>query len=299
MLEICGRGIKVQGLLTRVARLDADKYQFLDDPEPVIEGLRKCGTRIDLFTFMQRLPETSIKYSYPMEWDNLAVLPVSTFDHWWTQQITSFPRNRARQAEKKGVVLREVPFDDTLVKGIWEIYNETPVRQGRRFPHYGKDIQAVYREEATYLDSSVFIGAFLGESLIGFIKLVHDETRTQAGLMNILSMNRHRDKAPTNALIARAVKSCAERSISYLVYSNFAYGEKQASSLSRFKEVNGFGRIDLPRYYVPLTGIGRVAFQLGLHRKLVERIPEPVAAKIRDLREAWYNRHFQSVPESR
>jgi hypothetical protein len=61
MLEICGRGIKVQGLLTRVARLDADKYQFLDDPEPVIEGLRKCGTRIDLFTFMQRLPETSIK----------------------------------------------------------------------------------------------------------------------------------------------------------------------------------------------------------------------------------------------
>jgi hypothetical protein len=299
MLEICGRGIKVQGLLTRVARLDADKYQFLDDPEPVIEGLRKCGTRIDLFTFMQRLPETSVKYSYPMEWDNLAVLPVSTFDHWWNQQITSFPRNRARQAEKKGVVLREVPFDDTLVKGIWEIYNETPVRQGRRFPHYGKDIQAVYREEATYLDSSVFIGAFLGESLIGFIKLVHDETRTQAGLMNILSMNRHRDKAPTNALIARAVKSCAERSISYLVYSNFAYGEKQASSLSRFKEVNGFGRIDLPRYYVPLTGVGRVAFQLGLHRKLVERIPEPVAAKIRDLREAWYNRHFQSLPESR
>jgi hypothetical protein len=299
MLEICGRGIKVHGLLTRVARLDAEKYQFLDDPEPVIEGLRKCGTRVDLFTFMQRLPETSIKYAYPMEWDNLAVLPVSTFDHWWNHQITSFPRNRARQAEKKGIVIREVPFDGTLVKGIWEIYNETPIRQGRRFPHYGKDIRAVYREEATYLDSSVFIGAFLGESLIGFVKLVHDETRTQAGLMNILSMNRHRDKAPTNALIARAVKSCAERNISYLVYSNFAYGEKQASSLSRFKEVNGFGRIDLPRYYVPLTGVGRLAFRLGLHRKLVERIPEPVAAKIRDLREAWYNRQFQSVTESR
>jgi hypothetical protein len=299
MLEICGRGLKVQGLLTRVARLDAEKYQFLDDPEAVLEGLRKCGTRVDLFTFMQRLPETSRKYAYPMELDNLAVLPVSTFDHWWNHQITSFPRNRARQAEKKGVVIREVPFDDTLVRGIWEIYNETPIRQGRRFPHYGKDIQAIHRAEATYLDSSVFIGAFLGENLIGFVKLVHDERRTQAGLMNILSMNRHRDKAPTNALIAQAVKSCAERKISYLVYSNFAYGGKQASSLSRFKEVNGFGRIDLPRYYVPLTGVGRVAFHLGLHRKLVERIPEPVAVKIRDLREAWYNRHFQSVTESR
>ncbi|MGA7295716.1 MAG: hypothetical protein WBW85_24530 [Terriglobales bacterium] len=252
-----------------------------------------------MFTFMQRVPETSRKYAYPMEWDNLAVLPVSTFDHWWNHQIKSFPRNRARQAEKKGVLIREVPFDETLVKGIWQIYNETPTRQGRRFPHYGKDMQTVYRDEATYLDSSVFIGAFLGEDLIGFIKLVHDETRTQAGLMNILSMNRHRDKAPTNALIAQAVRSCAERNISYLVYSNFAYGEKQASSLSHFKEINGFGRVDLPRYYVPLTGIGRAAFSLGLHRKLVEQIPEPVAAKIRNLREAWYNRKFQSVTEPR
>jgi hypothetical protein len=299
MLEICGRSIKVQGQLIRVARLDAEKYQFLDDPETTLEGLRNCGTRIDLFTFMQKPPETSRKYAYPMEWDNLAVLPVSTFDHWWNHQIKSFPRNRARQAEKKGVVIREALFDDTLVRGIWEIYNETPIRQGRRFPHYGKDIQAVYREEATYLESSIFIGAFLGENLIGFIKLVHDETRTQAGLMNILSMNRHRDKAPTNALISQAVRSCAERGISRLVYSNFAYGEKQASSLSHFKEVNGFGRVDLPRYYVPLSGIGRAAFRLGLHRKLVERIPEPVAAKIRDLREAWYNHRFQSVTESR
>jgi|SRR6516164_1267143 hypothetical protein len=299
MIEICDKKIQTRGSLVRVARLDADTYHFLEDPEPMLEGLRNCGTRIDLFTFMQRLPETSRKYSYPMEWDNLAVLRVSTFDHWWNHQIKSFPRNRARQAEKKGVVLRQVPFDDALLKGIWEIYNETPIRQGRRFRHYGKDINTVYREAATYLDSSVFIGAFLGDSLIGFIKLVHDESRTQAGLMNILSMNRHRDKAPTNALIAQAVRSCAERGISYLVYANFAYGEKQTSSLTQFKAVNGFERVDLPRYYVPLTGIGRTALQFGLHRRLAERIPEPLAAKYRDLREAWYNLRFQSVVETR
>ncbi len=50
---VCGKGIKVQGRLIRIASLDADTYQFLDDPQPVLEGLRKCGTRIDLFTFMQ------------------------------------------------------------------------------------------------------------------------------------------------------------------------------------------------------------------------------------------------------
>ncbi len=296
--KVCGKEIRIDGRLLRVARLEADKYQFLDDPESMIEGLGKCGERIDLFTFMQRLPETTPIYDYPMEWDNLAALPVSTFDHWWNHQIRSFPRNRARQAEKKGVTIREVPFNENLVRGIWEIYNECPVRQGRRFPHYGEDIETVYREEATFLDSSIFAGAFWGSSLIGFIKLVHDEPRTQAGLMNILSMIQHRDKAPTNALIAQAVRSCAERRISYLVYSNFSYGGKQQSSLSHFKEVNGFQRIDLPRYYVPLTHTGWAAFRLGLHHRLVDRLPECVAAKLRELRETWYGRKLQYVKEA-
>lgn len=298
-MKVCGKEIRIEGRAIRIAQLEAEKYHFLEDPEPVVEGLRNNGERIDLFTFMQRLPESQPKYPYPMEWDNLAVLPVSTFEHWWTQQIRSFPRNRARQAEKKGVTLREVPFDDKLVRGIWEVYNECPVRQGRRFPHYGKDFETVYREEATFLDCSVFIGAFWGNKLIGFVKLVQDETGMQAGMMNILSMVQHRDKAPTNALIAQAVRSCAERRISYLVYSNFAYRGKQESSLSHFKEVNGFQRFDLPRYYVPLTRIGRAAFRLGLHHRLVDYLPESVADRLRQLREAWYNYRFASVKEAK
>jgi len=290
LIRISGKQIRVYGHLVRTARLDADKYQFLDDPEAMIASLRECGTRIDLFTFMQKLPETQPKYGYPMEWDNLAVLPVSTFDHWWTKQIDRKTRNMARQAEKKGVMLREVLFDDLLVQGIWEIYNETAIRQGKPNAHYGKNLATVHREEATYLDSSTFIGAFLGGKLIGFVKLVWDETRTQAGLMNIVSTIQHRDKAPTNALIARAVQSCAERSISYLVYSNFAYGKKQRDSLSDFKEHNGFQRINLPRYYVPLTRTGWIALHLGLHKRLTDHFPEPVMAKLRELRRAWYNR---------
>ena len=81
--------------------------------------------------------------------------------------------------------------------------------------------------------------------------------------MNIVSMVRHRDMAPTNALVAQAVRSCAERGIPYLVYSKFAYGKKQRSSLSDFKERNGFQRIDVPRYYVPLTRTGWLARSLG------------------------------------
>ncbi len=297
-MRVCDQDIRIRGRLLRIARLDADKYQFVDDPEPLLEGLRKCGRRIDLFTFMQRLPAVPPKHSYPFEWDNFAAVPISTFDQWWNKQIGFKARNKAKQAEKKGVVLREVPFSEELVKGIWEIYNECPIRQGRRFPHYGKDLETIRREEATYLDSSTFVGAYLGDKLIGFIKLMADQTRTQAGLMNIVSLISQRDKAPTNALVAQAVRICAERGIPFLVYSNFAYGKKQSDSLSDFKERNAFQRMDVPRYYVPLTAFGRLAFRLRLHHRLADRVPESVAAKLRELRNNWYARKFQTATEA-
>jgi len=179
-MTICGKDIRVSGRLIRIARLEGDKYEFPDDPEQVLAGLRRSGTRIDLFTFLQRLPESLPKYSYPMEWDNLAVLQVSTFEYWWNKQIRSYPRNRARQAEKKGVVLREVALDEALLKGICEIYNECPIRQGRRFPHYGMSLARAREYAGTFRDQSIFIGAFLGDRMIGFAKLVTDRTRTQA-----------------------------------------------------------------------------------------------------------------------
>jgi hypothetical protein len=296
-MRIDDRDIKISGRLLRVARLDAEKYKFLDNPEAMIEGLRKSKKRVDLFTFMQRLPETSPKYPYPMEWDNFAALPITTFDHWWNEQIGFKGRNKAKQAEKKGVVIREVPFSDELVEGIWKIYNECPIRQGRVFPHFGKDLPTVYKEEATFLDSSIFLGAYFKDELIGFIKLVTDETNTQAGLMNIVSLIHHRDKAPTNGLVSHAVRACADRKISYMVYSNFAYGKKQSDSLSDFKERNGFQRIDIPRYYVPLTVTGHAALRLGLHHRLVDHLPESLASKLREMRNNWNHRKLQSASE--
>jgi hypothetical protein len=298
VISVCGRNIRVEGRFIRIARLDGDRHRFLDDPELIINALRVCGVHIDLFTFMQRLIDKEPRYSYQMEWENLAVLPVSTFEHWLTKQIRFAPRGRVRQAEKRGVQVREVPFDDTLVEGIWEIYNECPVRQGRRFPHYGIDLRKVHQVEATHLDHSIFMGAYLGEELIGFAKLVHDETRTQANLMNILSLMRHREKCPTNALIAQAVRSCAARGIPSLVYQQFVYGNEKSSSLSNFKEVNGFSRVDVPRYYVPLTRVGSIALRLGFHKRLRDRCPEPVLTKLRGLRTAWYGRKLRSGLET-
>ena len=126
---------RVGGRLIRIARLSGDKYDFVDDPEATLDSVRRSGIRVDLFTFMQRLPHTSPQHRYPMEWDNLAVLTVSSYDRWFNQTIGFKVRNKVRKALKSGVVVREVPFDDSLVKGIAAINNEVPIRKGRRFPH--------------------------------------------------------------------------------------------------------------------------------------------------------------------
>ena len=148
---------------------------------------------------------------------------------------------------------------------------------------------------ATFMSCSVFIGAYFEEKLIGFVKLTADQARSQAAIMHIVSMIKHRDKSPTNALIAESVKSCEKHGFPYLVYSNFAYGKKQHDSLADFKVSNGFQKIDLPRYYVPLTPMGKMALRLGLHHGLRSHIPEPLMEKYRKLRLAWHNRNSQSA----
>jgi hypothetical protein len=297
-VEVCGKEVWIDGSLIRIAHIDGEGYQFLEDPEAALGALRRSRTRIDLFTFIQKLSDVSPKYGYPMEWDNMAALPVSTFEHWMTRQIDSKVRNMIRKAEKNGVVVREVAFDDALTRGIQAIYNEAPVRQGKPFWHYGKNLEAVRKMNATFMEGSIFIGAFFQDNLIGFVKLVFDKDRSQAGLMQILSMIRHRDKAPTNALIAQAVRSCALRGIPYLWYANFSYGKKQADSLADFKRHNGFERIDLPRYYIPLTVAGQMALRLGLHHGVTDWIPEPLAATYRRIRGLWYRRRLLGLQSS-
>jgi len=290
-MEICGKEIRIRGKLARIAYLDAEGFEFLDRPEEALGVLRQAERRIDLFTFIQKLSERSSKYHYLMEWDNFAALRISTFDDWMAR-LRPRIRTIVRKTERDGVLVREVPFDHALIQGIHAIYNETPIRQGRRFWHYGKSLEAVRTMTATFPDRSIFIGAFFQEKLIGFAKLVGSEDWGQAGLMHILSAIAHRDKAPTNALIAQAVRACAERQIKYLWYAKFNYGKREGDSLAEFKRRNAFEKVDVPRYYVPLTLAGRMALRLGLHRCLIDWIPGPVAVAYRSMRKSWYAKRF-------
>jgi len=297
-MNVSGFDIATRGKFVKVASLEGEKYLYLDNPESMIEALKASAVRADLFTFQQRLPESAPKFNYRFEMDNLAVMTVSTFEDWWNHQIKSLARNRSRQAEKRGVTLRQIPFDEETARGIWEIYNECPMRQGKRFPHYGKSLEEVRKMSATFLENSIFLGAFFEGQMIGFAKLVADQTWTQANLMHILSLVKHKEKAPTNALIAHSVKACVERGIKYLVYQNFVYGNKKGDGLSNFKEINGFQRVDVPRYYVPLTRWGAIALEGRLHIPLANRVPAGVSGAFREFRTFWYRNKFKSSGEA-
>lgn len=297
-MKLCDTDLNVRGRLLRTAELDSNSYESLENPHAVLDELRHSGIGADLFTFEQIMPDVTPQHPYFFEWATLAVLPITTFDRWLKEQIGVKTRNKVRKAEKSGVTTCEMPFDDRLIHGIWEIYNEIPIRQGRRFRHYGDDMETVRRISATFLPSSVFIGAFAGERLIGFAKLTLDKKGQQAGIMHILSRAGDRDKSPTNALMAQAVRSCAERGVSYLVYSRLTYGKKLRDGLSDFKERNGFSGVRVPHYYVPLTRLGALALQCGLQHGFRDRIPEAILGNFRKLRDNWYSHRYLSAGET-
>jgi hypothetical protein len=176
------------------------------------------------------------------------------------------------------------------VKGIVNIYNETRIRQGRLFWHYGKDFDTVKRENSTYLSNCDFIGAYLNDELIGFVKLVY--VGAEARIMQIISMAKHQDKRPPNALIAKAMEICVNKQMKYFIYGKYIYGKRTNSPIIEFKNRNGFKMIEIPRYYVPLTVKGKTALQLRLHHGILALIPEKISSYLIDLRAKRYEKNL-------
>jgi hypothetical protein len=302
-MSIRGKGRQVQafrlddltvvtrGKFVKVAEI-FDEYWLpantLPDPNLVLQGLRGIDQKPDLFTFTQRVPNIEPRFKFHFEWDNVAAIPVSSYDRWFREQISSASRRNIRASEKRGVVVRAERFDEKYVRGIMSIFNESPIRAGRQYWHYGKDFSAVDAENGTYHERSTFLGAYLKDEMIGYMKIVWD-TRT-AAIMQILSKVKFLDHRPNNALLSAAVKLCSERKIEYLLYEKFVYGNKGADSLTKFKESNGFVRMDLPRYYISLTPKGNIALRLGLHRNPKDLVPQWLRRYLLEYREKWYTR---------
>jgi hypothetical protein len=280
--EIAGQTFSIYRGPANVVGLEDEWFDDVKDPESVIETLQGDSQfKPDIFTFWQRLPEIQPKHNFYMEWESIAALPIKGYDHWFNTQISSRLRSQIRKAKKDGLQLREAAFDDEFIHGMTDIFNETPVRQGRPFWHYGKDFETVKRQFSRYIYREEMIGAYLGGEMIGFIMLGNAGNYGLTG--QIISKLKHRDKVTNNALIGKAVEVCEKKKLPWLVYLYWTN-----DSLAEFKRRCGFQQTKVPRYFVPLTPKGKLVLKLGFHRGWKGGLPDQIKNPLKKLRRFWY-----------
>jgi hypothetical protein len=290
-LAVNGNNVIISGRWIKVAVIHNEQWLDIqvDDPELWVKKLKENsshGLRADIFAFSQKPPATLPSFQYPMEWESLAAISLSTFKNWW-EKLPQESRKNVRKSEKSGVVVKVKELDDNLVNAIVGVNNDSPMRQHRSFDHYGKTFDQVKKDQSTFLGQSDFICAYLGEELIGFLKLVY--MGKVASILQILPKASHYDKRPANAMIAKAVELCETRGMAYLIYGMFNYGNKRDSSLRVFKIRNGFQEILVPRFYIPLTTWGKISIGMNLHRGLLGILPHWAISIGISLRSRWYN----------
>jgi hypothetical protein len=294
-IQIHGRTVITTGKWLKVASIQDEELvegETVSDPPAFISGVRSARPVPDIFTFAQKLPDTLPKSGYHVEWDNVAVIPITTYSEWWEKRVDPGVRRAVRKATKAGVVVEVTPLDDKFVEGIVKINNEVPIRQGKPFWHFQKSFEAVKNENSTYAERNAFLGAYWQGELIGYIRMTYVD---QVGsILQMLTMVKHFDKKPANALIAKAVEVCEQQGMSHLMYCNYVYNDPN-SSLTEFKRRNGFEKVLLPRYYIPLSIKGKIALAAGFHRGLVQVIPKPLLLQLLKMRRAWHARKAKSV----
>ena len=290
-LEVDGKTVIVKGNWIKVASIQHEEWleTELQHPEDCIKALQEQsspGPHPDIFTFAQKPPATHPKYSYPFEWESVAAVRTTSFKQWW-DQLPQETRKNVRRSQKRGVVVKVVELDDDLIKGLVELNNDSPVRQGRRNIHYGKSAEQVREDQSSFSGRSSFIGAYLENELIGYMKIVY--RGEVASILHILPKASHQDKRPANALLAKGVELCEANGASYLVFGKFNYGNKRDNPLREFKVRNGFGEVLVPRFYVPLTRWGKLCLKARLHRGLIGILPHNVITLGVNARAKWYN----------
>lgn len=294
-LEVSDNKLIVHGKRLRQAVvLDEDWLEReVSDPELCVRALKDHDSgdlRADLFTFTQKPPHTTPQYAYPFEWDSVAVTSTASFKDWW-DGLPQVTRKNVRRSQKRGVTVKVCQLTDDLIRGLVDLNNDSPLRQGRRYSHYGKSFDQVRRDQSTFLGRCDFIGAYFGDELVGFLKLIY---RGQtASIIQLLPKASHAEKRPANALVAKAVELCNTKGISYLTYGRYNYGNKGDNPLREFKVRNGFSEMLVPRYYVALTRKGRLCMKLKLHRGLLGILPRSVITLGVAARNHWHN--FQAL----
>lgn len=297
-------GTKVNGdiLITagqrlKIARIRGEELREkeLEDPEVYIAALANDSDRLlraDIFTFIPKLPAVGSRYSYPMEWESVAAIPIASFKEWW-EGLPQETRKNVRRSQKRGVNIVVKELDGDVVEGIRSVNDDSAIRQGVKNAYYGLSAEDTWKRYGEFNGRCDFLCAYSGEEMIGFLHLVYREG--VAAILNLTVKSSQFDKKPANALVAKAVEICEGRGISHISYGLYNYGNKRDSTLREFKIRNGFKEILIPRYFVPITRWGRVCMMANLHRGLIGILPPSVISAGLRARALWFKNFHKPV----
>jgi hypothetical protein len=284
-ISVNGAWVLVLGKFLRTAIVKDEEWlpgDVVIDPEKVRAAIKQGRLGADIYKFCLKLPNVEPRFPYHLEWTNVAAIPIETYEDWWENGATQVTRKNVRRADRRGVVVRNVEFNDELIENIVKLNDSAVYRQRHRFGHYGKSFEAVKKDYSDFVDRSEYLGAYYQSELVGILRIIH--IGEIASIMQLLCMPQHYDKRPANALIAGAVRGCADNKIKYLVYGQYVYGVNTKAPLKEFKRRNGFRQIQIPSYYIPLTIKGRIAIKLHMHMGIKNFLPKPVMKLAIDMR---------------
>ena len=296
-INVDGDILITTGAWLRIAKIRGEELREgqIEDPELYVVALRNDHDQVlkaDIFTFTEILTSTQLRYSYPMEMESVAAIPLITFREWW-EGLPQETRKNVRRSQKRGVTIAVRELNGDVVEGIRAVNDDSPLRQGAKNAYYGLTSEETWKRYSEFNDRCDFVCAYSGKEMIGFLHLVYRVGA--AAILNLTVKPSESDKRPANALVAKAVEICESRGISYIGYGLYNYGNKRDSPLREFKIRNGFKEILVPRYFVPITLWGKCCMSVKLHRGLIGILPSPFISAATRARTLWFRRSHKPV----
>ena len=207
-----------------------------------------------------------------------------SFEDIWKNGYSKHARNRARKAEKEGIIIREFSEFDEWISDMHSCNMSSFHRAKRypRYPHSKKEAFLVYVNRHKQLLGEGFkvYGAFFRNRLIAYIATV--EYNKLIILMLIQSRSEFLPKCPNNALLKYMIFHACEDNFSWINYSfdRVPYGTDRPTLLSplrKFKYEHGFEERPMSVYSLGLTHSGRFLQRLmAIYNNLFifsERLP--------------------------
>ena len=211
------RTLQITGSVLKTARLRSELYVQLEDLDSFCS--RRSGhrcLRTDILTFLagHQRPRPKITRS---------ITRPKGSQYFRSRHMTSGsgcrlynkPRNTLRKALKSGIEVRLEEFSESLLHGIKAIYDESPVRQGKRNRHYQERLGDNQKRARHVLgEKPVHRGLFFRRD----DRLRESDVFSRFGSLHKFSLESQPSRqSANNAILAKAVEICAaERGLSAL-----------------------------------------------------------------------------------